>query len=59
MKELMIDYRNGEDENGEVKFERKAIDNMEFCVRDGFAYFKSEGKIYQLKLNDISQVYIG
>lgn len=55
MKEaLMIDYVN--EETG--KFERKTVDNMEFCVREGIAYFDSCGKTYSIPLENISQMFI-
>ncbi len=52
-KNLMIDYRN-EDGN----FVRRVIDNFEFCVREGVAYFISEGVKYNVTLQNISQLYI-
>lgn len=51
-KELMIDYR---DENMDVR--RKVIDDMEFCVRDSYAYFISAGKKYSVPLDSVIQVY--
>ena len=51
-KMMMIDYR---DANGTIR--RKTIDNMEFCVRDGDAYFISEGAKYSVPLEDVIQVY--
>lgn len=51
-KKMMIDYRN--DDNS---FERKVIDNFEFCIRDGMAYFASNGAFYKIPLQKISQVY--
>jgi len=57
MKELMIDYRI-EDENGDVQVRRKEIDNFEFCVRNGLVYFRSDDRIYQVPLQDVSQVYL-
>ena len=52
MKQMMIDYKNNNDE-----FERKAIDNNEFCVREETAYFVSDGVKMQVPLSKISQVY--
>lgn len=52
-KDLMIDYRN--------EFEqicRKVIDDMEFCVRNGAAYFISSGEKYRVPLEDVIQVYL-
>ena len=49
---LMIDYRD-EKEN----ICRKVIDDMEFCVRDGYAYFISDGIKYRVPLEGIIQVY--
>lgn len=51
-KELMIDYR---DENMDVC--RKTIDDMEFCVRNSYAYFASAGKKYKVPLDSVIQVY--
>lgn len=51
-KNLMIDYRDDED-----IIRRKVIDDMEFCVRDGYAYFISEGIKYRVTLEGIIQVY--
>ncbi len=51
-KMLMIDYR---DNFGTIY--RKVIDNMEFCVRNGHAYFISDGVKYSVDLENISQVY--
>lgn len=51
-RELMIDYRN--------EFEqicRMVIDDMEFCVRNGVAYFISDGRKYHVPLEDVIQVY--
>lgn len=53
-KQMMIDYRK---EDGEG-FERKPIDDMEFCVRNGSIYFISEGVRYSLPLDRCSQVYL-
>lgn len=50
--ELMIDYL---DEYGVIR--RKVIDDMEFCVRDGDAYFISEGEKYCVPLEKVFQVY--
>lgn len=57
MKELMIDYRDGINPDGSTHFVRKSIDDFEFCVRDGAAYFISDGKKHRIPLQDISQVY--
>ena len=51
-KQLMIDYHDG---NG--GFVRKVIDDFELCVRNGVAYFISEGVKCHVNLEDISQVY--
>jgi len=51
-KELMIDYRN---ENEEIC--RRVIDDMEFCVRNGYAYFISGGRKYHVPLESVIQVY--
>ena len=48
---MMIDY----DKDGVIV--RKAIDDMEFCVRDGKMYFTSNEKKYEVDLEDIYQVY--
>ena len=55
MKQMMIDYRVHI--NDEIKFVRKVIDNYEFCVREGVAYFVSCGEYYNIPIEDISQVY--
>ena len=52
-KNLMIDYRNDED-----MICRKVIDDMEFCVRDGYAYFISEEIKYRVPLDGVIQVYM-
>ena len=49
---LMIDYR---DDSGNIK--RKEIDDMEFCVRDGSAYFISDGRRLFVPLEQVIQVY--
>ena len=51
-KRMMIDYRN---ENGD--FVRRIVDDCEFCVRRGFAWFISEGTKYSVPLEDVSQVF--
>ena len=51
-KTLMIDYRDSD-----ANVVRREIDNMEFCVRDGYAYFASEGDKYQIMLGDVIQIY--
>lgn len=51
-KNLMIDYRNNK---GNVC--RKVIDDMEFCVREGHAYFISGGIKYSVPLEDVIQMY--
>lgn len=51
-KQMMIDYRN---EDG--TFERRVIDDFEFCTRDGVGYFISEGVKYAVPLQDICQIY--
>lgn len=56
MKNMMIDYR-AKDENEEIQIMRKVVDNYEFCIREGFAYFISEGTKTQVPLPDIVQVY--
>ncbi len=50
---LTIDYLN--DETG--RFERRVIDDMEFCIREGIAYFESGGKRYAIPLENVSQLY--
>ena len=57
MKELMIDYRDGINPDGSTHFVRKTIDDFEFCIRDGVAYFISDGKKYHVSVSEISQVY--
>ena len=52
MTQMMIDYRN---DNG--AFVRKTIDNNEFCVRDEYAYFMSDGERIRVPLQNMSQVY--
>ncbi len=54
MKQMMIDYRKDDAEG----FERKVIDDMEFCVRQGDMYFISEGVKYCIPLEQCSQVYL-
>ena len=51
-KDLMIDYR---DSNNNIC--RKVIDNMEFCVHDGDAYFISDNERYRVPLERVIQVY--
>lgn len=51
---MMIDYRN---EKGNIC--RRSIDNMEFCIRDGEAYFISNGIKYHVPIERIIQVYPG
>lgn len=53
MKSMMIDYRDNN--NGNIM--RKVIDNYEFCIRDGVAYFVSDGTRYNISLASIIQVY--
>ena len=53
-KQMMIDYRKA---NGEG-FERKQIDDMEFCIRNGNIYFVSDGVRYNIPIEQCSQVYI-
>ena len=55
-KAMFIDYREHLDDD-KTKFIRKVVDNYEFCVRDGIAYFSSCGQFYQVPLEDVSQVY--
>jgi len=55
MKKMMIDYRVSVDEG--TKFVRRVIDDYEFCVRDGMAYFISEGIPCEVTLENISQIY--
>ena len=52
MKNMMIDYKNDEG-----IFVRRVIDNYEFCIHEGDAYFISEGVKYKVPIQDISQVY--
>ena len=51
---MMIDFRS----TVSGKFIRRAIDDFEFCVREGFAYFSSNGERYEIHLEDISQIYV-
>ena len=51
-KNLMIDFRDEEEE-----IQRKVIDDMEFCVRKGNAYFISEGIRHVVPLDNVIQVY--
>lgn len=51
-KTMMIDYRNDEG----VLF-RKTIDDNEFCVRKGCAWFISGGTRFSVRLDLVSQVY--
>lgn len=57
MKELMIDYRDGINPDGSTHFVRKIIDDFEFCIRDGVAYFISDGTKCRVPIQEISQVY--
>lgn len=50
--EMMIDYRTND---GMIC--RKVIDNMEFCVKEGRAYFVSRGERYSVVLRNVIQVY--
>lgn len=52
-KTMMIDYRN---DNGTIC--RKEMDDCEFCVRDGNAYFISDGRKYCIPLDHVIQVYL-
>ena len=52
-KTMMIDIHK---ENGEG-FIRMSIDNMEFCVRDGYMYFISDGVRYSIPLSRCCQVF--
>lgn len=49
---MMIDYRN--DDGDPV---RKTIDDAEFCVRKGYAYFISAGEHVKVPLEYVIQVY--
>lgn len=51
-KTMMIDYRNND---GDLF--RKVIDDCEFCVRYGCAWFISEGKKFSVELGNVIQVY--
>lgn len=51
-KVMMIDYRN---DDGECV--RKIIDDSEFCVRQGSAYFISQGEKIRVPLDSVIQVY--
>lgn len=53
-RKLMIDFRD----IASGKFIRRAVDDFEFCVREGFAYFSSNGERYEIHLEDISQIYV-
>ena len=50
---MMIDYR---DANSLIH--REEIDDMEFCVRDGYAYFITGGEKRCVPLDLVIQVYI-
>lgn len=52
MKTLMIDYR---DENENIV--RQTIDDMEFCTRDGEAYFISNREKIHVPFEQIIQMY--
>ena len=52
-KTMMIDYRNDEG-----KLFRKTIDDMEFCVRRGAAWFISAGEKISVPLDNVIQVYL-
>lgn len=52
-KTMMIDYRTEKDE-----IRRKEMDDCEFCVRDGNAYFVSDGRKYCIPLEQVIQVYL-
>ena len=52
-RQMMIDYRDEK----ETIF-RREIDNNEFCIRDGCAYFISEGIRYRVRLDLVIQVYM-
>ena len=52
-KTMMIDYRN--DTTGVIV--RKEIDDAEFCVRDGKAWFISKGEKISTPLDTVIQVY--
>lgn len=50
---LMIDYvdeRSG-------KYIRTIVDDFEFCVREGIAYFDSNGRPCSIPVESISQMY--
>jgi len=52
-KVMMIDYRD-EEEN----IRRRVVDDMEFCVRKGNAYFISDHVKYEVPLESVIQVYL-
>lgn len=52
-KVMMIDV---ETKSGNIK--RYTIDNMEFAVRDGYCYFVSGGKKYNVYLSNVIQVFL-
>ena len=52
-KTMMIDYRDDMEE-----ICRKQIDDMEFCVRRGYAWFISNGTRYSIPLESVIQVYL-
>lgn len=52
-KVMMIDYRDDEE-----NICRKVIDDMEFCVRKGNAYFISDKTKYEVPLESVIQVYL-
>ena len=52
-KVMMIDV---ETKSGAIK--RYTVDNMEFAVRDGYCYFVSGGKKYNVYLSNVIQVFL-
>lgn len=51
-KRMLIDFVN---EDGE--FERVEIDDMELSIRDGMAWFYSNGKKMTIELEEIVQIF--
>ena len=49
---LMMDYRTDKQD-----IVRVAIDDMEFCVKDGITHFTVNGRKYHIPLENVIQVY--
>lgn len=50
-------YIDVETKDGDMK--RYAVDDMEFCVRDGYCYWISGGKKLNTQLSNVIQVFLG